>query len=61
MKRIKKPASNWFNINSTNVDIKRVLVEFLSLILKASTLEILQFKSVIWVSLKSYAYFQWNF
>ena len=38
------------------------MTEFPSpIIFKSSTPEIVQFKNVIWVSWKSYAYFQWKF
>ena len=61
MKRIQKHETGLILITQ-QWTLRERRIEFPSPILKTSTLEIVQFKNVIWVNLKSYAYhFQWKF
>ena len=53
---------SYSGIGAIERSLRERWIEFRSPIFKASTLEVVQFKNVIWVRLKSYAYhFQWKF
>ena len=61
MKRIQKHETRLILI-ARKWTLRERWIEFPSPMLKTSTLEIVQFRNVIWVSLKSYSYhFQWKF